>query len=158
MRHYETVVIADPDIPADAQNNLFEKVRTLISDNAGELIDFDDWGSKRLAYEIRKKQRGYYVRLDYCGNGNTVGSLENAFRIDERVLKFMTILLSKEADPEKLKAALEASRQQKENQEKAGDEDPGKPAEPEQAESIDDTDSEGPEDDKPGDKDDTPEA
>lgn len=111
MRHYETVFIADPDIPPDVQNNLFDKARTLISDNAGELIDFDEWGNKRLAYEIRKKQRGHYVRLDYCGSGETVSSLENAFRIDERVLKFMTVLLDKEADPDQLKAAVEASRQ-----------------------------------------------
>ena len=111
MRHYETIFIADPDIPADVQTSLFDKAKTLISDNAGELIEFDEWGNKRLAYEIRKKQRGLYVRLDYCGSGDTVSSLENAFRIDERILKFMTVLLSKEADPEQLKAAVEEIRQ-----------------------------------------------
>jgi small subunit ribosomal protein S6 len=111
MRHYETVFIADPDISPDLQRNLFEKTRSLISDNAGELIDFDEWGNKRLAYEIRKKQRGHYVRLDYCGAGNTVSTLENALRLDERILKFMTVLLAKEADPEQLKAAAEAARQ-----------------------------------------------
>ncbi|MEW6076777.1 MAG: 30S ribosomal protein S6 [Thermodesulfobacteriota bacterium] len=111
MRHYETVFIADPDLSPDVHQNLFEKARNLISGNAGELIDFDEWGNKRLAYEIRKKQRGHYVRLDYCGSGATVSSLENALRIDERVLKFMTVLVDPESDPEQLKAALEASRQ-----------------------------------------------
>ncbi len=122
MRHYETVFIADPDIPADVQTDLFDKARTLISDNAGELIEFDEWGNKRLAYEIRKKQRGHYIRLDYCGSGDTVSTLENAFRIDERVLKFMTILLNEDADPEQLKAAVEASQQASETtEEKASD-------------------------------------
>ncbi len=119
MRHYETVFIADPDLPVDNQDNLFEKARTLISGNGGELIDFDEWGNKRLAYEIRKKQRGHYVRLDYCGGGDTVSSLENAFRLDERVLKFMTVLLAGEADPEQLKAALAATRETTESPEKS---------------------------------------
>lgn len=145
MRHYETVFIADPDIPPDVQQTLFEKARTLISGNAGELVNFDEWGNKRLAYEIRKKQRGHYVRLDYCGTGSTVSSLENAFRIDERVLKFMTVMLDKEADPEQLKAAVEAARLP----EKTAAEDAGKPAEPETAGAVDD----GGQDDPTGDAD-----
>lgn len=128
MRHYETVFIADPDISADVQTNLFDKARTLISDNAGDLIEFDEWGNKRLAYEIRKKQRGHYVRLDYCGSGETVSSLENAFRIDERVLKFMTVLLDKEADPEQLKAALAASQEPEAEPAKTTEEDTAKTA------------------------------
>ncbi len=130
MRHYETVFIADPDLSPDVHQSLFEKARTLISGNAGELIDFDEWGNKRLAYEIRKKQRGHYVRLDYCGSGATVSLLENAFRIDERVLKFMTVLLDTEADPEQLKAAVEAARQPV----KTIVEDAEKPAAPEASE------------------------
>ena len=122
MRHYETIFIADPDLPADVQASLFDKAKTLISDNAGELIEFDEWGNKRLAYEIRKKQRGHYIRLDYCGSGGTVSSLESAFRIDERVLKFMTVLLSKEADPEQLKAAIEENRQAAASSEESADE------------------------------------
>jgi small subunit ribosomal protein S6 len=121
MRHYETVFIADPDLPADVQTDLFDKARTLINDNDGELIEFDEWGNKRLAYEIRKKQRGHYIRLDYCGSGATVSTLENAFRIDERILKFMTILVNEEADPEQLKAAVEAKQASETTEEKSGE-------------------------------------
>ena len=110
MRHYETIFIADPDLPPDAQESLFDKARTLIDNNAGQLVDFDEWGNRRLAYEIRKKQRGHYVRLDYCGSGQTVSQLEGAFRIDERVLKFMTVFLEDEADPEALQAAVAAAK------------------------------------------------
>lgn len=136
MRHYETVFIADPDIPSDVQQNLFEKARTLISDNAGELINFDEWGNKRLAYEIRKKQRGHYVRLDYCGGGDTVSSLENAFRIDERILKFMTVLLDQEADPVQLKAAVEAARQPEAAPEKVVVEDAERAVKSEEPEAV----------------------
>lgn len=106
MRRYETIFIADPDLSQEVRDNLFEKTQSLISTNGGDLVDFDEWGNRRLAYEVRKKMRGHYVRLDYCGDGAAVSALENAFRIDERVFKFMTILLEETADPEQLKAAL----------------------------------------------------
>ncbi len=111
MRHYETIIIIDPDISPDAHRNLFEKAEGLIDSNQGQLVEFDKWGNKRLAYEIRKKQRGYYVRLDYCGHGNTVYALESAFRIDERIMKFMTILIESDADPKQLIAAAESRKQ-----------------------------------------------
>lgn len=140
MRHYETVFIADPDLPADIQTSLFDKARTLISDNDGELIEFDEWGNKRLAYEIRRKQRGHYIRLDYCGSGVTVSSLENAFRIDERVLKFMTVVLDKDADLEQLKAAAEANRQASETSEEATEKAAEAPSESEPEEEKGDSD------------------
>ncbi|MFP4040428.1 MAG: 30S ribosomal protein S6 [Desulfosudaceae bacterium] len=110
MRRYETVFIADPDLAPDAQKTLFDKARALIDNNAGQLVDFDEWGNRRLAYEIRKKQRGHYVRLDYCGSGETVSQLEGAFRIDERVLKFMTIFMEEDADPVQLQEAIAAAK------------------------------------------------
>jgi len=62
----------------------------------------DEWGSRKLAYEVKKKTRGYYVRLDYCGTGDLVNEIERFFRIDDRVLKFMTVQLADNADPQQL--------------------------------------------------------
>ncbi|MDL1967554.1 MAG: 30S ribosomal protein S6, partial [Deltaproteobacteria bacterium] len=59
-----------------------------------------------LAYEIKKKSRGYYVRLDYCGTGKLVDEMERFFRIDDRVMKYMTVLLDKYADIELLKEEM----------------------------------------------------
>lgn len=112
MRRYETIFISDPDLSGDDQAQLFEKITDLIAKKGGVIVDFDEWGSRRLAYEIKKKQRGYYVRLDYCGDGEVVKALENAFRLDERVLKFMTIFLQDGADPEELKKALAQEKTQ----------------------------------------------
>jgi small subunit ribosomal protein S6 len=61
---------------------------------------------KKLAYEIKNKSRGYYVRLDYCGDGGLVSEMERSFRIDDRVIKFMTIVLDKDADPEKVRQEI----------------------------------------------------
>lgn len=115
MRRYETMVIVDPDLSSEKQDPLFERMEETISQQGGMLISRDDWGTRKLAYEIKKKTRGHYLRLDYCGNGELVSELERFYRIDDRVMKYMTVLLEKEADIEAIKAemakaeALEAS-------------------------------------------------
>jgi small subunit ribosomal protein S6 len=106
MRRYETIVIADPDIPEDQRTPLFERMKEIIDQQGGFLIDMDEWGRRKLAYEIKKKPRGYYVRLEYCGMGPAVDELERFFRIDDRVLKFMTILLEEAADVEAIRTRM----------------------------------------------------
>lgn len=103
MRRYETIVISDPDLSDEGRGQLFERLKELIPGQGGFLLMFDEWGTQKMAYEIRKKTRGHYVRLDYCGTGELVAEMERLFRIDDRVLKYMTILLDKEADVELLK-------------------------------------------------------
>lgn len=99
MNHYETIFIVDPDTPAADQETIFEKLKSMIAKD-GKLIMFDDWGSRKLAYEIQKKRQGRYVRLDYCGDGVLVDEIERTFRLDYRILKFMTVLLARNIDPE----------------------------------------------------------
>lgn len=64
---------------------------------------FDDWGVKKLAYDIKKKNRGHYIRLDYGGDGTLVAEMERSFRIDDRVMKFMTVLLEESVNLDDLK-------------------------------------------------------
>lgn len=106
MRRYETIFISDPDLSEEDRKQLFEKTKDLIGSRKGFLVLFDDWGMKKLAYEIKNKSRGYYVRLDYCGDGGLVSEMERSFRIDDRVIKFMTIVLDKDADPEKVRQEI----------------------------------------------------
>ncbi|MFV9646657.1 MAG: 30S ribosomal protein S6 [Desulfobacterales bacterium] len=115
MRRYETIVIIDPDLSNEQRLPVFERLKDLIVQQGGFLVIVDEWGDKRLAYEIKKRSRGYYVRLDFCGTGALVNEMERFFRIDERVLKYMTVLLDKDADVEKIKermAEAEASKEQ----------------------------------------------
>jgi len=126
MRRYETIFISESDLSDDDRKQLFEKTKDLIENQGGFLVLFDDWGTKKLAYEIKKKTRGYYVRLDFCGNGTLVDEMERSFRIDDRVMKFMTIVLDKDVDLEKIKQdiakeaevkAAEAAAQEKTEEE-----------------------------------------
>jgi small subunit ribosomal protein S6 len=103
MRRYETIFILDPDLSDEGRVPVFDRIRGLIPGQGGTLLDLDEWGARRLAYEIKKRVRGYYVRADYCGSGDVVNEMERFFRIDDRVLKYMTVLLDEDADEERLK-------------------------------------------------------
>ncbi len=111
MRRYETVVILDPDLSEDGRGAVTDRIKEIIPQQGGTLIDIDEWGAKRLAYEIRKKQRGFYLCLDHCGSGPSVDEMERFFRIDDRVLKFMTLLVDEDADPEKILEERAAAKQ-----------------------------------------------
>jgi small subunit ribosomal protein S6 len=106
MRRYETFIIIDPDLSDEERSPIFEKVKDLIQQEECLLVMLDEWGARRLAYEIKKKSRGYYVRLDYCGTGKLVDEMERFFRIDDRVMKYMTVLLDKYADIELIKEEM----------------------------------------------------
>ena len=110
MRRYETIVIVDPDVPEDERNSRCDKLKDVILQKNGSLIELEEWGIKRLAYTIRKKIRGYYFRLDYCGTGVVVDELERFFRINDRFLKFMTIMLADDADVEKIREEIAAAK------------------------------------------------
>jgi len=106
MRRYETFIIIDPDLSDEERSPIFGKVKDLIKQEECLLVTLDEWGGRRLAYEIKKKSRGYYVRLDYCGTGKFVDEMERFFRIDDRVMKYMTVLLDKYADIELIKEEI----------------------------------------------------
>ena len=106
MRRYETIFIADNDLSEEDRSPIFERLKDLIQQHSGLLVMVDEWGSKKLAYEIKKKARGYYVRLDYCGSGILVNEIERFFRIDDRILKYMTVLLDKDVDIEAVKEEI----------------------------------------------------
>ena len=106
MRRYETIIIADPDLSAEQRDPVLQRVSDVVKEGNGYLALTDEWGARKLAYEIKKKNRGYYIRFDFCGTGAVVSEMERFFRIDDRVLKYMTVLLDKDADIEKIKEEI----------------------------------------------------
>ncbi len=114
MRRYETIAIIDPDLSDEERIGVLERTTDLIPKEGGFLVMLDEWGNRKLAYEIKKKVRGYYVRIDYCGMGTLVDEMERFFRIDDRVLKFMTVLLEKDADIENIKEEMAIAKSEAE--------------------------------------------
>jgi len=106
MRRYETFIILDPDLTAEQRLPVVDRVRDILTQMSGFLVRIDEWGSRKLAYTIAKKERGYYVRFDFCGTGQLVNEMERFFRIDERVLKHMSVLLDTQPDLERIKEEM----------------------------------------------------
>lgn len=106
MNRYETFIIFEADLPEEDRKTVLDRVEALISADSGTLLVFDEWGSRKLAYPIQKKNQGYYVRTDYCATGNAVEAIERILSQDHRILRFMTIRLEEDADGDALKAEM----------------------------------------------------
>ena len=104
MRRYESVVIFDPDLPDDDIVSLTERFGNVIKNNGGEIIKIEDWGSKRLAYLVRKKDKGRYILFDFVGLPAAMREVERQFKITEEVMKFLSVKLDEEVDLEAFKA------------------------------------------------------
>ncbi len=119
MRRYETIFILDPDLPEDGRGAVIDRIREIVSQEGGFPVAVEEWGAQKLAYEIKRKPRGFYLRLDYCGGGAVVSELERASRIDDRVMKFMTVLLEEDVDEAAIKAEMARVEEEKAEAEKA---------------------------------------
>lgn len=113
MRRYETVFIIDPDASAEQRTAILDRVNGEIEKYQGVLLQFDEWGLRKMAYPVRKKPRGYYVLCEYCADkGELISEIERFFRIDDNVMKYMTVQTSDDTDPETAKAEIEAKKNQ----------------------------------------------
>lgn len=111
MRHYETTYILRPNLGEDQFTEIIERTNAIVTDDDGSIIDIDRWGIKSLAYEIKKETQGYYVYMNYAAHGTTVSEIERIFRIDDRLLRYLTIKLADaidEAGVEKAKELIAA--------------------------------------------------
>ncbi len=96
MEKYETISIIRPNVTEDIIAAISDKTAQIISDAGGEILKVDKWGLRQLAYPIRKEPTGHYVYTVFSGNAAGVDEMERIFKIDENVLKYMTIKLGKD--------------------------------------------------------------
>ena len=100
MRRYETMFIVNPDSSDEELKAVQGKYRDLVAGMDGLVAAYNDQGKKRLAYEVKKQDKGHYVLMDYVGSSDLVAELERNMRLDDRILKYLTIKLANEVDPE----------------------------------------------------------
>lgn len=126
MRYYETLYLINPNMADEDYREVINKYNDLVEKNKGAVIRVDEWGKKTLAYSIKKFDKGYYVLLQYCAEPIFVEKLQRDLKLDDRVIKFLTVKLSDTADPEALKAKAEESQSEgaepSETEEEAGSE------------------------------------
>lgn len=91
MREYETTFIVQPEISDEGVQELYQRLDAILAQRASIRLLYDDLGRKRLAYEIRKFQKGRYVTLMYLDEGGAVAELERALGLEDSVLRFLTV-------------------------------------------------------------------
>jgi small subunit ribosomal protein S6 len=90
-RTYEIVFIIDPDAPDDEVTRLSENFQKIITDQGGSIIKAEMMGRRQLAYEINHKREGSYILLETEGSGAEIAELERRMRVNDRILRYMTI-------------------------------------------------------------------
>jgi small subunit ribosomal protein S6 len=139
LKRYETIFITRPELPEEDHVELEKKLRSTIVDWKGDLIKLEDWGMKKLGYEIHKNSRGRYFLLDYVAVPDLVRELERYFRLNDQVLKFQTVKVNDRVPSEAAKPLQEAAPAEKVAKNSA----PPSPPEEPRAEKEETADSEG---------------
>jgi small subunit ribosomal protein S6 len=91
MREFDTTFIVQPEISEEGREALILKLRGVLERSGAVPLEVDDMGKKKLAFEIKKFQKGHYLSLFYLDKGQSVAELERAMRIDESVLRWLTV-------------------------------------------------------------------
>ena len=104
-RRYETLILLAPNL--DTLETFKNKVDGLLAAGGGQIVRFEDWGRRRLAYPVQKETYGHYLLYDYQGGPALASELERNLKIDEKVFKYLTLVLAKKFTEEDLTAARE---------------------------------------------------
>ena len=96
MREYETTVIVQPEISDEGTEAILSKMDGVLKDTGSTRLMCTDLGKRKLAYEVRKFQKGHYYVLSFLDDGKVVSELERNLRIEESVLRFMTVKVEEE--------------------------------------------------------------
>jgi len=94
---YESAVLINTALEEDQIQSIISRIKELISSNDGEITDIEDWGRKRLAYMIRKSKIGYYIIFQFNAYPQIISTLEKFYKLDENILRYLTIKLTKNA-------------------------------------------------------------
>ena len=117
MREYELTIIVQPEITDEGIVGVTEWLDGILEKHGSHRLFYDDMGKRRLSYPIKKFQKGHYLTLFFLDEGKAVGDLERALKLDDSILRFLTVLAEpdvKDVEARKVEAAeLERIRAEK---------------------------------------------
>jgi len=94
---YESAVLINAALDDETIKNLIERIKETITTNGGDILEIEDWGRKRLAYQVKKSKIGYYAIFRFNSPTDIVPKIERNYQLDENILRYLTIALSKDA-------------------------------------------------------------
>ncbi len=90
LKKYETIFIINPEVGEENTKALVEKFKAMIEASA-QIESVDEWGKRKLAYEIKDKNEGYYVLVNFSSSPDFPAELERVYKITEGILKYIII-------------------------------------------------------------------
>jgi small subunit ribosomal protein S6 len=97
LKHYETVFILTPVLSQDQLAEAVDKFKKILTGNGSRIVFENNWGLRKLAYPIQKKNTGFYYLIEFMGDGSIITKLETEFKRDERIMRYLTVALDKHA-------------------------------------------------------------
>jgi len=96
MHIYESIFVITPTLSDDETNAIIKKMQDVVAKQGGEMLKFEDWGKKKLAYEVKKQKRGHYAFFQFKGTPAAISELERTYKLTDAVIKFLSVKLEKE--------------------------------------------------------------
>lgn len=91
MNKYELAVVINAKLEDDARTEALDKVKALIERFGGVITNVDEWGKRRLAYEIQKMKEGYYFFIQFDASSEAPAEIEHRIRIMEPVIRYLCV-------------------------------------------------------------------
>ena len=110
LREYETVYILKPDTAQDEISQMNARVRQILESMGGKLLDLDNWGKRKLAYEIKKQLKGIYMYWRYLAPSGVVEEVQRNLRMLDTVIRYYTVRIGENVVPDTRTSAVDDAR------------------------------------------------
>jgi small subunit ribosomal protein S6 len=107
---YESIFIVRPSLPDEETHKLIDKMQGVLEKSGAAILKTENWGKKKLAYEVRRERKGVFVYFYFKSAGHAIEELERSYRLEDGVIKFLTVRLEHEPPPKPVSEAKEFDR------------------------------------------------
>jgi len=97
MQLYESIFIVRPSLTDEDTNKIIERMKGVVEKSGASILKTENWGRKKLAYEVKRERKGTFVYLYFRSEGSVISELERSYRLEDSVIKFLTVRLDQEA-------------------------------------------------------------
>ncbi|MDD5475446.1 MAG: 30S ribosomal protein S6 [Syntrophales bacterium] len=111
MNRYEVVYVAFHDLSTEDFDRQLERYLSIVTDYNGTIVKIDKWGKRKLAYPIQKRREGNYVLIDFVGDSAIIPEMERRLRIDDKILRYLSVKTSDKVDLEEIELEIAAARE-----------------------------------------------
>jgi len=97
MQLYESIFIVRPSLSDEDTTKIIEKMKGVVEKSGAAILKAENWGRKKLAYEVKRERKGTFVYLSFKSEGSVISELERSYGLEDSVIKFLTVKLDQEA-------------------------------------------------------------